>query len=133
MVNVLVVEDEEDIRNLLVEQLEEKGCRVRNAGNGAAALRRVREQIPDIIFVDIMMPVMDGIRLISELQESPETIAIPVVLVTAVNTPDVTLRAVDLGVKYRLAKPWEQTELDYVFEQALKIKSGEADIPRSRA
>lgn len=124
MVNALVVEDEEDIRNLLVEQLRDKGCRVRNAGNGAAALRRVREQKPDIVFVDIMMPVMDGILFISELQESPETNDIPVVLVTAVNAPDVTLRAVELGVKYRLTKPWEQKQLDFVFEQALKLKSG---------
>ncbi len=43
MVNALVVEDEEDIRRLLVEQLKDKGCRVRIAGNGAAALRRVRQ------------------------------------------------------------------------------------------
>ncbi len=126
MVNALVVEDEEDIRRLLVEQLKDKGCRVRIAGNGAAALRRVRQQKPDIIFVDIMMPVMDGIDLITELQENPETRDVPVVLVTAVSTPDVTLKAIDLGVKYRLTKPWEQSQLDFVFEQALHLKSGES-------
>ena len=123
MVNVLVVEDEEDIRHLLVEQLEDKGCRVRIAGNGAAALRRVRELIPDIIFVDIMMPVMDGIHLISELREIPESSDIPVVLVTAVSAPKETLRAVELGVKYRLAKPWKQKELDFVFDQALNLNN----------
>lgn len=63
----LVVEDKEDIRNLLVEQMEEKGCYVRKANDGA------------------------------------------VVLVTALNTPDVTIKAVGLGVKYRPAKPWEQS------------------------
>ena len=44
-----------------------------------------------------------------------------VVLVTAVNTPDVTMKAVELGVKYRLAKPWEQSQLDFVFESALNL------------
>ena len=44
-----------------------------------------------------------------------------VVLVTLANTPDVTMRAVGLGVKYRLAKPWEQSQLDFVFESALNL------------
>jgi CheY-like chemotaxis protein len=123
MINALVVEDEEDVRHLLVEQLKDKGCRVQKAGNGAAALRRVRQQIPDIIFVNIMMPVMDGIDLITELQETPETRDVPVILVTAVSTPNITLKAIDLGVKYRLTKPWEQKQLDFVFEQALNLAS----------
>ena len=123
MVKALVVEDEEDIRNLLVEQLLDKGCQVRKADNGAIALQRVKEEIPDIIFVDIVMPVMDGIDLISRLREDSETRDVPVVLVTAVSTPDVTLKAIDLGVKYRLTKPWEQSQLNFVFEQALNLKS----------
>jgi CheY-like chemotaxis protein len=123
MINALVVEDEEDARHLLVEQLKDRGCRVQKAGNGAAALRRVRQQIPDIIFVNIMMPVMDGIDLITELQENPETRDVPVILVTAVSTPNITLKAIDLGVKYRLTKPWEQKQLDFVFEQALNLAS----------
>jgi response regulator RpfG family c-di-GMP phosphodiesterase len=68
-----------------------------------------------------MMPVMDGIDLIAELQKNPKMNQIPVVLVTAVSTPEVTMRAVELGVKFRLAKPWEQSELDFVFESALNL------------
>jgi CheY-like chemotaxis protein len=70
-----------------------------------------------------MMPVMDGIDLITELQENPETRDVPVILVTAVSTPNITLKAIDLGVKYRLTKPWEQKQLDFVFEQALNLAS----------
>lgn len=132
MFNALIVEDDADIRILLGEQLQDKGCHVWRASNGASALRRITKELPDIIFVDIMMPVMDGIDLITELQESPETEDIPVVLVTAVSTPEVTLRAIELGVKYRLTKPWEQRELDFVFEQALGLKSGQPDLPKSR-
>ena len=69
MVNILVVEDEEDIRNLLVEQLEELGYKVRKADNGAVGLQRVSEQMPDIIFVDVKMPVMDGFVFVTELRE----------------------------------------------------------------
>lgn len=129
MINALVVEDEEDIRLLLAEQLKDKGCRVRTATNGSAALQRIRMQAPDIVFIDIMMPVMDGINLIPELQDDRDIGDIPVVLVTAVSTPDITLRAIELGVKYRLAKPWEQSQLDYVFEQALNLGSSGSGLP----
>jgi CheY-like chemotaxis protein len=121
MIKALVVEDEADISDLLAEQVKDKGCRVQKAGNGKIALHRISAQTHDVIFVDIMMPVMDGIDLIAELQKNPKMNQIPVVLVTAVSTPKVTIRAVELGVKFRLAKPWEQSELDFVFESALNL------------
>ena len=68
MVKALVVEYEEDIRNLLVEQLLDKGCQVRKANNSAGAFQLVKDEIPDIIFVDIVMPVMDGVIFLSELR-----------------------------------------------------------------
>ena len=79
MVTALVVEDEEDIKHLLVDELEGKGYQVQEAGDGVIALQRVREQIPDIIFVDVMLPVMDGFSLISKLRGRPETAKIPIV------------------------------------------------------
>ena len=121
MHNLLVVEDDEDIRNLLVEQLGDKGFHVRQSGDGAAALRRATGQKPDLMFVDIMMPIMDGIELITELQKDPATSDIPIVLVTAVSTPDITMQAVRLGVQYRLTKPWAPEDLDYVLEQSLGL------------
>ena len=97
MVKALVVEDEEDIRNLLVEQLLDKGCHVRRAANGALALIRVQEEIPDIIFVDIVMPVMDGILIVSELRKHPATERTPVVLVSAISLPGLRERVRTLG------------------------------------
>lgn len=132
MVYALVVEDEEDIRNLLVEQLEDKGCHVRKADNGAVALQRVRDQTPDIIFVDVNMPVMDGFLFISELQENPETFEIPVVVVTAIDIPEVTARAEALGVKLVLSKPWIQHDLDLVIAQAEIQLSLDWEIPASQ-
>ena len=116
MVKALVVEDEEDIRNLLVEQLLDKGCQVRKADNGDVALQRVGEEIPDIIFVDIVMPVMDGILFISELRKKPETARIPVVLVSALDLPGLRQRANMLGVHHLLSKPWDLRSLDRMLE-----------------
>ncbi len=132
MVYALVVEDEEDIRNLLVEQLQDKGCTVKKADNGAVALRRVSEQTPDIIFVDVNMPVMDGFLFISELQEHPDTFEIPIVVVTAIDLPEVKERADALGVKLVLNKPWVQHELDLVIVQAAIQLNLEWEIPASQ-
>ena len=121
MIKALVVEDEADISDLLAEQVKDKGCRVQKSGNGKIALHRISAQTPDVIFVDIMMPVIGCIDQIADLQTHPKMNHIPVVLVTAVSTPEVTMRAVELGVKFRLAKPWEQSELDFVFESTLNL------------
>ena len=132
MFNVLIVEDDADIRILLGEQLQDKGCHVWRASNGASALRRITEELPDIIFVDIMMPVMDGVLFISELQENPETFEIPVVVVTAIDIPEVTARAEALGIKLVLSKPWIQHDLDLVIAQAEIQLSLDWEIPASQ-
>ena len=116
MVKPLVVEDEEGIRNLLVEQLLDKGCQVRKANNGAVALQLVRDEIPDIIFVDIVMPVMDGVIFVSELRKLPETSKIPVVLVTAIDLPGLRSRARTLGVDHLLGKPCDLDSLDLMLQ-----------------
>ena len=97
MVKALVVEDEGDIRNLLVEQLLDKGCQVWKANNGAVALQLVRDEIPDVIFVDIVVPVMDGVIFVSELRKLPETSKILVVLVTAIDPSGLRSRVRTLG------------------------------------
>ena len=129
MVKALVVEDEADIRHLLIEQLEDKGYQVRKADNGAVALQRVKEEIPDIIFVDILISVMDGMLFVSELRENPETSGIPVVLVTAIDLTGVLPRARELGIKHLLAKPWELESLDLMLNQALIPTDKEWEIP----
>jgi CheY-like chemotaxis protein len=120
MLKALVVEDEEDIKQLLVDELEGRGYQVLEAGNGVIAMQRVREQLPDIIFADVMLPVMDGFNLISKLRERRETAKIPVVLVTALNAHDTEGRAGKLGVKHHLTKPWEPWALDFVLGEAMK-------------
>jgi len=75
--------------------------------------------------------LVDGIDLITELRGNPDTKDIPVVLVTAVSTPNITLRVIELGVKYRLTKPWEQSELDFVLERSLNLNPEELNTAKS--
>ena len=121
MLKALIVEDEEDIKQLLLEVLEDKGYQVSVAGNGEIALQRIGEEMPDIIFADVFMPVMDGLDLISRLKENPDTSGIPVVIVTVMNARDTEKKAKELGVEHYLTKPWESAELDLVLERVNKL------------
>ena len=93
-----------------------KGCQVRKANNSAVALQLVRDAIPEIIFADIVMPVMDGVIFLSELRKFPGTSKIPVVLVTAIDLPGLRSRARILRVDHLLGKPWDPDSLDLMLQ-----------------
>jgi CheY-like chemotaxis protein len=80
---VLVVEDNSDIREMVAEALEMDGYRVSTAPNGRTALEQVHVCRPDLIVLDLMMPVMTGWQLLTALRAAPELASVPVVVVTA--------------------------------------------------
>jgi CheY-like chemotaxis protein len=123
MLKALVVEDEEDIKQLLLEELEDRGYQVLAADNGEIAMKIVAEQKPDIIFVDVYMPVMNGLDLITRLKRDPELADIPMALVTVMNALDTEENARKLGVEYCITKPWERCELDAALDRAFKPSS----------
>jgi CheY-like chemotaxis protein len=79
---ILVVDDEPDQRFLLRRIFERAGHEVSDAGNGAAALRAVRESAWDLVVTDVMMPVMGGVELIRRLRDDPATAHIPILAAT---------------------------------------------------
>ena len=117
MINALVVEDERDIRELLALELGSRGYEVREAQNGEVAIQRVNEQKPDIIFEDIMMPVMDGIQLITWLKNNPRTAQIPIVIVTALKPHETKGTPRHFGIEYLLTKPWEPWALESILRR----------------
>ncbi|MCP4229949.1 MAG: response regulator, partial [bacterium] len=80
---IMVVDDEESVRMVLTFALEKAGYRVVGADSGEEALDIVEEQIPDLIFLDLMMPNIDGWEVLQLLKSNPETERIPVCLLTA--------------------------------------------------
>jgi signal transduction histidine kinase/DNA-binding response OmpR family regulator len=80
---ILVVDDEEDARRLVRQQLAGSGCIVHEAANGREALERIEASQPDVILLDLMMPEMDGFEFLEVLREDPARRALPVVVVTA--------------------------------------------------
>jgi CheY-like chemotaxis protein len=82
---VLVVDDDEDLRNACAEVLEDADCDVLQAGHGRAALDLLRRdrQLPDLILLDMMMPVMDGVTFAAEVRKDARLSAIPIIMFSA--------------------------------------------------
>ena len=116
--DVLLVDDDPDFRHVIAELLRDEGCRVVEAGDGAAALRALDKLVPDLIITDLMMPGMDGWQLFEALQKNSEWAKIPVAVISAFVQADV-----DYEVRV-LTKPIDLRNL-------LKLLD-EVDHPRPR-
>ncbi len=109
MPRILVVENEPDIRRLLVFVLERAGHEVASAEHGAEALRHLRHLPPDLLLLDLERPVMDGRTLLAEMRRTAAWQDIPVVLVSV--RPDTAAVAKELGAVGHLIKPIRSGEL----------------------
>ena len=109
--DVLVVEDEPDIRNLIVHHLERDGFRCRTAASGGEALARVRSTPPDLVVLDLMLPGMDGLEVCRRLRGDPATAALPIIMLTAKADEVDRVVGLELGADDYLAKPFSTKEL----------------------
>ncbi|QYC39056.1 Alkaline phosphatase synthesis transcriptional regulatory protein PhoP [Nonomuraea coxensis DSM 45129] len=108
---VLVVDDDEVIRQLIAVNLNLEGFEVETATDGQDCLDRVREVKPDVITLDVMMPHLDGWSTAEKLRTEPDTSHIRVVLVTARAQDDDRRRGLGIGVDAYLTKPFDPAEL----------------------
>ena len=104
---ILIVDDEPFNVDYLEQELEEMNCETIAAANGQEALEKVRSESPDLILLDIMMPVMDGFEVLSRLKANPATRDIPVIIISANNDLRSVVRGIQLGAEDYLPKPFE--------------------------
>ena len=119
MALVLVAEDEEDLRSLVVDILIDVGYDVTEAEHGGVALEKAKDERPDIILLDVMMPVMDGFEVLTQLRQDPVTQATPVIMLTAFPPAKGELRAWKLGATHYIRKPFDPEEVELSVRVAL--------------
>lgn len=115
--SVLVVEDDSTVQELFKYRLG-KRYEVRGAANGEEGLRAVKENLPDLILSDIMMPRMDGIAFFNALQDNPQARLIPFIVVTARSDEETRALAGELGVDGYFTKPFN---MDHVLIRVRRI------------
>ncbi len=103
---VLLVDDDEDNVRILSLCLLRRDYEVRIARDGPTALTSVRQQRPDLILLDVMMPGMDGMQVLDHLKLDPKTASIPVVMVTARTQDEDVLTGYHSGAEYYITKPF---------------------------
>jgi adenylate cyclase len=102
---VLVVDDDALNRRLLVRALQGEGHRTAEAVNGEDALRVLVEVRPDVMLVDVLMPVLDGFGVLTPMKELPSVAGTPVVMISSLEDQQGALRCIELGAEDFLPKP----------------------------
>ncbi|WP_310540014.1 response regulator [Phenylobacterium sp.] len=108
---ILVAEDDAGIRDVVRTRLEMAGYETHTARTGVEALKRVQELKPQGLVLDINMPELDGFGVLIALKARPELRYLPTLMLTARHTPDDIRRAVGLGAKDYLTKPFSENQL----------------------
>jgi len=108
---IVVIEDEPDIREVIEYNLTREGYRARSTRDGEDGLRLVREEAPDVVLLDLMLPALDGIDVCRQLKADPLTRAIPIVMVTAKGEESDIVLGLGVGADDYVAKPFRPKEL----------------------
>ena len=108
---ILIAEDDRDLGRLLVFSLQRRGYRARVATDGRAALNAAFEHKPDLILLDLMLPILHGYEVCRLLKSSPVLDHIPVIILTALVTTEDKVKGFKLGADDYLTKPFAMPEL----------------------
>jgi CheY-like chemotaxis protein len=125
MAKLLLAEDDEFSRDMLVRRLQRNGFEMVAAADGREAILAARQHRPDLILMDLDMPVMDGASAIRALKSDPRTFKIPVIVLTAHASSDDVADALAAGCQAYETKPIVLRRLVERVEEALKAAAGD--------
>jgi len=117
---ILVVDDNPINRDVLIRRLQRQGHTVSGAADGRAALEAVANEPFDLLLLDIMMPVMNGFQVLEYMHADPELVAVPVIVISALDDLDSVVRCIELGADDYLTKPFNPVLLRARVDAALE-------------
>ncbi|RMF02761.1 MAG: DNA-binding response regulator [Chloroflexi bacterium] len=127
---VLIVDDEARMRRFMVMNLELENYRVIEAENGLEAIDRVREELPDLVLMDVMMPEMDGFEALRIIRE---TSTVPVIMLTVRDDESDKVKGLELGADDYVTKPFSPRELASRIKAVLRRIEMDSPGPSSRS
>lgn len=110
-VHIYIVEDDKNIREIEMFALKNSGYAVEEFENAKSFFSRFVEKVPDLVLLDIMLPDMDGLEIVKKLRSRPDTVRVPIILVTAKTTELDKVKGLDIGADDYLTKPFGVMEL----------------------
>ena len=129
---VLIVDDEEMNRELLVDLMTSLGHECETASDGFEALVKLELDI-DLVLLDVMMPGLDGYDVVKRIRENPSTHDLPIIMITALSSREDRIRAIEAGANDFISKPIDKTELVARTRSLLQMKEALDKLKRTRA
>lgn len=128
---ILVVDDEPDILSILVHQLSREGYRVSTAVNGQSAIVAAVSEPPDLVVLDLMLPIVDGYEVLRTLRRDARTASVPILLLTARKEEEERVQGFEYGADDYVTKPFSARELA-LRVKALLRRTGAEPVAQSR-
>ena len=123
MAKILLADDQPDIVRLLQISLAAEAHTVFTAYDGEAALRTAQAERPDVVILDVIMPKLDGLRVLHRIKTDPALHDVKVVMLTARGEPEDVTLGLDIGADYYLSKPFKSTEVASLVRRILETRS----------
>lgn len=123
---ILAIDDETDMLLLVASALKAEDYEVITANNGMDGLKLAKQEKPDAVILDVMMPEMSGFEVLEQLRLDPETQQLPVIMLTGLSERSKIQSALDLGTGYYIIKPFEISDLVGKVRVVLKEAAKEA-------
>lgn len=127
---LMLVDDEPMNLEILAGYLTDEGYRIKKFQEGTAAVAYAREEPPDLVLLDIMMPGMSGYEVCEELRQIPETRTVPVIILSALDRPEHKVRAFELGARDYVTKPLQKTEVLARVRNHLQLRDYQLNLER---
>lgn len=119
---ILTVDDSRAIRMIIQRVFSEYDCTFTEAANGELGLAAATRDQPDLILLDITMPVMDGLTMLEKLRQEPSLKSTPVIMLTAESSGDTVAQAAQFGISDYLAKPFKDPQLIEKVTRLIKLQ-----------
>lgn len=125
---ILIIDDEENIRELVKYNLEKAGFKTVECGDGVTAVALTKQEKPDLLLLDLMLPEMDGLEVCRALKQQQDTTAIPIIMLTAKDEEVDKILGLELGADDYLTKPFSSRELIARIKAVLR-RSNKENLP----
>ena len=129
---ILTVDDSRTIRMIIRRAFKSYNCEIIEASDGVEGLTAAQRERPDVILLDLTMPVMDGVEMLTKLRADPELRHVPVIMLTAEAGRDNVMRIAKLGVRDYLVKPFKEEMIVERVGRVIDLKSSNDSIRARR-
>lgn len=126
---ILIVDDDDALAEVLALRLQKQGFETVTVSTGGEALQRVRTQRPALIVLDLRLPDADGFDICQQLADSPDTCAIPVIILSGLEQPDILRRCRAAGCQFFVRKPYDPNVLLMLIRQSLHDAAHWDELP----